>query len=341
MSNEMVIQPGGSKVPSVAVVREMIDAYLASLSPSTLRAYKGDLRYFAEFLKLGDAVDQPAAAAEALIAMGHGNANLKVLQYRNHMAEKGLKNSTICRRLSALRSMVTFSRMCGRIAWSIDIKGPEVEPYRDTKGPSHEAYMTAWRALRERADWAGDPAVRKQAIRDLAMMMVMHDLALRRGSLTTLQLSDVKLDDDPPTITYKAKRRPEPETRDLEGPIIGVLREWLAARGSADGPFFIRLDRDDLESVDGAIINRMVKRSFRRVGVTRRTNAHGLRHLSITRLLEKNNGNITEAMAHSGHRDSRVLMKYFDNMKGAAANALKTLAADYSTDADQNDERTT
>jgi integrase/recombinase XerC len=332
-SREIVIfQPVAAELPATADNRAVLDAFLEGRNENTLVGYRRDLLDFARFLGLGSADNPPAAAVDALLALGHGEANRVALKYVAHLKGRKLAPATICRRLAALRSMVKFGRMIGRVAWSIDVEGPDVQSYRDTRGPGQDGYMSMWNKLRGTANDDPDELERMRAKRDLAMTVLMRDLALRRGSCAALELADVNLDDEPPTIEYAAKRRTDKERKTLPRQVRDILREWLAVRGDEPGPFFVRLDRADngeMQHMDGESINRIVRRAGVRAGLKRRTNAHGLRHQSITRLLEKNKGNIPEAQALSGHLDPRTVMKYLDNLHDMAGKAAQTLADDY------------
>ena len=79
-----------SLVPT-ADTAALLKAFLAGRNARTLRAYRGDLEHFRAFI----AAPTAAAAAEHLIAGGHGNANLLALRYRAHLADGGLPRRSI------------------------------------------------------------------------------------------------------------------------------------------------------------------------------------------------------------------------------------------------------
>jgi integrase/recombinase XerC len=326
-----------SALATVPHHQAVLETWLEGRNQNTVEAYMRDLGDFARFLAPGTKKPDPAAAVEALLALGHGEANRLVFKYVAHMKGRKppLAPATICRRLAALRSMVRVGRMIGRVTWSIDVDSPKVESYRDTRGPEQAGYMGMWKAVRNVADQADDPVDSARAKRDLAMMMLMRDLLLRRGSCASLELADVNLDDEPATIEVLTKGKAQKRLMELPGPVRDVLAEWLEVRGDKPGPVFIRLDPaagtagDEMHPLDGESINRAVRRAGRRAGLKRRTHAHGLRHQGTTRLLEKNNGNIPETMAATGHLKPETVMRYNDNRLNAAGKGFRTLADDY------------
>jgi integrase/recombinase XerC len=321
-------------LPATTHHQAVLEAWLEGRNQNTVEAYMRDLGDFARFLAPESKKPNPAAAVEALLALGHGEANRLVLKYVAHMRGRKppLAPATICRRLAALRSMVKVGRMIGRVSWSLDVESPKVESYRDTRGPEQAGYMGMWKAVRSAADESPKPVDCARAKRDLAMMMLMRDLLLRRGSCAALELADVNLDDEPATVEVLTKGKAQKRVMDLPDPVRDVLAEWLDARGDRPGPVFIRLDPaagDEMQPLDGESINRAVRRAGKRAGLKRRARAHGLRHQGITRLLEKNDGNIPETMALSGHAKPETAMKYNDNRLNAAGKGSRTLADDY------------
>jgi integrase/recombinase XerC len=327
MPNEIVPR---SSSPLAVPSQRVIDAWFKARNPKTLEAYKLDLADFASFTR----APSPAAAVELLLAAGHGAANEMVLDFKDHLMKRGLKSATVARRLSALRSMVKVARMIGRIGWTLDVESPKVETYRDTRGPGQDGFMGMCRSLHRaasRPDHRTGPEIAK---RDLAMMVLMRDLLLRRDSVARLTLADVDLDAEPPTIAACQKGKADKRVFELPDFDVDRLRDWLQVRGNAPGPLFVRLDRaagDDMQMqpMNGESINRAVRRAGSRAGLKRRVRAHGLRHQGITRLLELNNGNIPEAQALSGHAKPETLMKYNDNRQNAAGKSSQALAGDY------------
>jgi len=189
------------------ITREyVIEAFLNGQKESTLTAYRQDIADFADFIGVTD-----REAVETFLASGPGNANLTALNYRSYLLTKGLQPTTINRRLATLRSLTKFARLAGWVVWKLEIPGLKARSYRDTSGPGSSAY----RKMLSRVD---DKDSRK-AIRDRAILRLLHDLALRRGELVALDMADADLSTG--TVQVLGKGRLQKEKLTLSGPHDG------------------------------------------------------------------------------------------------------------------------
>ena len=153
---------------------DLMASFFGSLSPNTLQAYRRDLVDFAAHLGEVNA----EAAARRLLSGGLGDANALVLGYRSSLLAAGQSPSTINRRLSAIRSVVALARMLGLIDWAIEVKNVRADTYRDTRGPQLGGVEALLVAAKRQAG--------TKAQRDVAMVRLMFDLALRRGEVVAL-----------------------------------------------------------------------------------------------------------------------------------------------------------
>jgi integrase/recombinase XerC len=293
---------------ATATAGEVLEAWLAGRNPRTLRAYAFDLSDFARFAKAPSA----EAAVGALFAGGPGLANRRALAYRADLTGRGLASATIARRLSALKSLVKVARLIGRITWTLDVPGPRVQPYRDTTGPGQEGWALIHAEGRQRSR-----AIDK---RNLALIRLLHDRALRRGEAIAMNLADVDLAFEPwGRIAIIGKGKTEPEFLTLNRRTRDALRDWIAVRGPEPGPLFVRLDRaagkGELAPMTGDSVNRMVRRLSRRAGLAREARAHGLRHQGITRALDKTHGDVRKVRTFSRHAKVETVLIYDDARK--------------------------
>jgi integrase len=79
------------------------------------------------------------------------------------------------------RSSVSRGRSFGLISWSLEIDGVKGKAFRDTAGPGVEGVT----ALKRQAAKHASPS---KAARDMAIVRVLFDLALRRGEVAGLEL---------------------------------------------------------------------------------------------------------------------------------------------------------
>ena len=315
--------------PAVASVQDILEAWLAGRNPRTLKAYRFDLADFAR----SSGAPSPAAAVDALLAGSAGLANRVALAYRADLLRRGLAPATVGRRLSALRSLVKLARQLGKVAWTIDVESPKTVPYRDTAGPGRSGWAAIHSRAKERAQGCTRTA---EAKRNLALLRLLHDLALRRGEAVGLDLTDVELDWQGPEGTGRVgiigKGRTEREWITLNDRTRAALADWIAIRGSAPGPLFHRLDNAAGEAeftrLTGDSVNRMVRRAGLLAGLERPVRAHGLRHQSITRALDVTDGDVSKVKRFSRHARYETLARYDDNRTDEAGRIARLLGAD-------------
>jgi integrase/recombinase XerC len=327
MSHDLVpLEPAGPQLPATATVADVLDAWLAGRNPRTLRAYRFDLEDFARSVH----APSPSAAVDALLAGSAGLANRVALAYRADLLKRGLAAATIGRRLSALRSLVKLARQLGRINWTLDVESPRSVPYRDTTGPGREG----WARIHEEAKHRAKGKVRRvEGVRNLALLRLLHDLALRRGEAIGMDLADVDLDSgESGRIRIVGKGKTEGEYLTLNDRTRDALRDWIAERGAEPGPLFIRLDNaagaGPSRPLTGDSVNRMVRRAARDAGITRPVRAHGLRHQGITRALDLTDGDVRKVKKFSRHAKYETLGMYDDNRQDEAGKIARRLGAD-------------
>lgn len=274
----------------------LVAAFLAGRSPRTIAAYREDLATFAGFMGAASAED----AARTLLERSHGEANELALAYRTRLVDAGLAAATVNRRLAALRSLVKLGRVLGMVPWSLEVSNLDAAPYRDTTGPAVDGVRKLLAAAR-----AG-----RHPVRDVCLTRLLFDLALRRAEVCGLELAHVDLEAGRVLVLGKGRRAREPIT--LPAPTAAALATWIAERGTEPGPLFPNHDHASVcRHLTGASLYKVVRKLGESVGVHVRP--HQLRHAAITRVLDRNGGNIRAAARFSRHRDVRVLAVYDDN----------------------------
>jgi integrase/recombinase XerC len=340
MSTELVtIHPEHSRaiLPSVDS-GDIVGAFLAGRKATTLKAYSFDLADFAKYLGAASS----GAAVDLLLSGSAGQANTAVLGYKHNLQARGLATATIGRRLAALRSIVKLARTLGRVTWAIDIEAPRVQARRDVRGPDQEGWKTLWGTAKA----VGDTP---KALRDRALLALLHDLGSRRAGVTALDVADVNLEES--TIAIVGKGDIEPRRHTLPKPTRRAIEEWLAVRGIEPGPLFVRLDPagkrqrmtgDGLPELPGDLAElaigkrqrmtgdglcKVVKTLGTKAGLARQVRPHGLRHCAITSALDLGR-DVRDVRKFSGHVKLDTVLKYDDARHDTAGEIASELAAD-------------
>ncbi len=295
-------------------IEMLVDAFLSGRSERTIRAYRQDLFDFRGFTQEQTLL----AAVGRLLLSGHGEANALVSAYKSALMARGLSASTINRRLAALRSVVKLARTFGIVRWTLEIDNVKAEPYRDTQGPGRNGVQRMMDVLDGRKD--------NLVARDRAIIRLLYDLALRRGEVVSLNLSDLDL--EAATLCVTGKGRMQKTILSLPQPTKAALSAWVLERGNVPGPLFSHFDRAKKGDgrLSGTSLYRIVRKLGEAVGV--KVTPHGLRHTAITeacKMAALKGIDLEEVLDFSRHTDIKVLMVYRDrerDVQGVLANLV-------------------
>lgn len=271
-------------------------AFLRARNEHTLRAYGQDLDVLATFM----GVATRELAAEKLLQLRGGRANELALNFQASLVEKGLSPATINRRMSTLRALAKLGRMLGMISWSIEVENLGTQAYRDTRGPGTVAILKMLDKL---------PATAK-GVRDTLIVRLLHDVALRRGEIVSLDREHWSPERG--ALSVLGKKRLEREWVTIPEVTRRALEAWLEIRGDEPGPMFQALDDKHFgHRLTGSAVYEIIHKLGISVGVV--TRPHGLRHTAITGSLDKNGGNVRASARFSRHKNLDTLTKYDDN----------------------------
>lgn len=309
--------------PRLIGPEDVLAAFLAGRNAHTHRAYDADLRDFARFV----GIDEPRLAVASLVSSDRGDAHAIALAWRVHLEARGLAPATIARKLAALRAVVKLAGQLGQVDWELTLASPRAEGYRDTRGPGDDGYKRVRELAKVEAE-TGDP----KRVRDYALVRLLHDLGLRRGEAVGVDLADVEFDGSTPSrVWIKGKKRVHKEALSLPPATSRALGDWIAARGSFEGPVFVRLDRaagGAPSRLTGRAVALIVNQFGERAGLPRRLAPHGLRHQAITSALDKTGGDVRKVQRFSRHADLKTLVVYDDKRRDGAGDVSRLLADD-------------
>ena len=287
----------------------LLEAFFAGRNPRTLAAYRADLEDF----RAHTGAANIGEAAGQLLSASHGEANAAALAYKANLVDRGLQAATINRRLAALRSLVKLANTLGLVPWTLAVENVKSQAYRDTRGPGRDGFAAILEAAQAKR---GD-----KALRDVALLHLLHDIGLRRGEAVRLDVSDLAGD----RISVLGKGRSQKQPMTLPEPTKAALDAWLEVRGSEDGPLFLNFDRARKgKRLTGSAVYYIVSELGLKAGLTVRP--HGLRHLAITSALDLTNGDVRAVQKFSRHKDMRVLNLYDDNRQDLAGDVARLVA---------------
>lgn len=298
-----------------AIQADLLRDFFSGMNPKTVRAYTQGLEDFRAFIGAEDLND----AALKLFGNGQGAANGIVLKYKADLISRKFSPSTINQRLAALRSLSKMARILGYIPWAVEIRNVQAETYRDTRGPGRDA----WQKLLIAATEQRGP----KAARDVALLRMLHDLALRRAELAGIDWEDVDL--ERAAVSVLRKGRNQKTILTMPGPTVEALRSWMNTRDKKSGPLFVNFDHAGKgERLTGGGVYEIVRSIGAKVGIN--TRPHGLRHLAITEACKaavENGIGLEEVRDFSGHKSVSVLIRYRDaerNVQGKLAAMVAT-----------------
>jgi len=296
-------------------IEMLVKAFLSQRKDNTYKAYSSDLQSFADWA----GGNEPDDAARILLGRSHGEANALVLEYQTYMYnQRHLAPASINRRVAALRALVKLANMLGVVSWSLTIPDMRREAYQDTRGPSSADF----KKMLEAAAGASKP---EKAARDVAILRMLRDLALRQAELRALTMEDLDLREG--RVTVLGKGRFQKVALTLPKPTLEALEVWLEHRGDAPGPIFHRLDRGSKgskEPLTSKSMGRLISGLGEQVGI--RVRPHGLRHSGITRALDVTGGDMRAAQLYARLSDPKILTIYDDNRRDIAGGVADLVA---------------
>ncbi len=288
-------------------------------SLNTRRAYEKDLRYF--FLAAYGQKPTEAVIAQFL-QLNRFEAIAIALRYKSDLIAKGLKESTINRRLSALKSLVNFAAKLGKCNWNLDdVQTEAVQTYRDTTGLKPEGIRTMLLSIKR------DTTKGK---RDFAILRLLWDNALRRNEVVSANIGDFDYEMRSLQILGKGHGS-QKSPISLNTGTANSIQDWLSCieTKNTDQPLFHALDRAHHgHRLTGTAIYQIVDRIGRDSKTSKHMSPHRIRHSAITAALDATNGNVRKVQKLSRHKKLDTLMLYDDNrtnMQGEVSSLLGDL----------------
>jgi integrase/recombinase XerC len=288
---------------------DLMSALLADKrSINTKKAYEKDLKYF--FLAAYDRLPSQEVVGQFL-RLERFDAIALVLKYKSSLIARNLKEATVNRRLSAIKSLVNYAGKLGQCQWNLDeIQGETVQTYRDTTGLKVNG-IKAMLEIPNRATLVGK--------RDYAILRLLWDNALRRNEIASANIGD--FDPDMRSLKILGKGRGSQRTSiNLSQATTSAIKAWLEEVESQDPerPLFWALDKANYgHRLSGTSIYELVNKVAKQAGIAKQMSPHRIRHSAITAALDATNGNVRKVQKLSRHKKLDTLMLYDDNRTNA------------------------
>lgn len=316
------MRPTAASTACADPLDRLLAAFFAGRSPHTVDAYTRDLEDFCAFLRrytltqdrnpIGSASrDAMTSALRWYFEQTSGHANEIALNYRNDLMTLRKATATTARHLSVVKSLAKYARMTGLITWAVEIPVPRIERTRDTRGPALETIQNMLTSA------AAQPA--PTGPRDVALLRLAYDLALRIGELARLDVSDVEAKTGGLWIFGKGRKAKELVT--MPQTSREAVRAWLTVRGTKPGPLFLSLSPANWH---GRLVTRGIYRIIRDLGAAAgfHVRPHGIRHTAITQAIDaaaKQGLSIDVVRHFSRHRNISTLLIYRDELENKQA----------------------
>ncbi len=272
-------------------------------SPNTRRTYAKSLKDF--FLTMASQEPTPGVIG-AFLNLNRFEAIAIVLRYRAGLLEKGLSPATINVRLAAVKSLVNYARKVGKCLYTLeDVEGLRVQTYRDTSGVKPEGF-------RQITEQINPDSLKGK--RDLAILRLLWDNALRRAEVCALNREDYVPTDSQLWIKGKGKLSKDPIR--LSRKAMALINDWLQAIGPhpRTSPLFCTLDRATHgHRLSGNALYSIVRGAAETAGIHKIISPHRIRHSAITAALDATNGDTRKVQKLSRHSNLNTLMLYDDN----------------------------
>lgn len=169
-----------------------------------------------------------------------------------------------------------------------------------------------------------------KGLRDYALLSVMVTTGLRTISIIRADIEDIRAIGDDIALYYQGKGHEEKaDYVKLAEPVEEAIREYLKARGTADGkePLFSSIaNRNNGGRMTTRSISRICKENLIAVGLeSDRLTAHSMRHTAATLNL-LNGATVEETQQLLGHQNINTTLIYSHALDRAKNNSEKRIA---------------
>ncbi len=260
-------------------------------SPHTVKAYEADLQVFSAFCR-----QEYELAAIEDVAYGI------IRSWIIRLAEEGLSNRSINRKIASLKAYYKFLQKIGELQVNPLAKHRALQTETKVEIPFSDEEMDLerlWAVMPDASDFEG--------IRDRLIVEFLYATGMRRAELIGLRLQD--LDIASGTVKVLGKRNKE-RVVPLAAVNSELLDSYLAARsalleGRREEHFFLTSAGN---KVYESLVYRIINRYFSKVSSKLKKSPHILRHTFATHLLNRGAdlNSVKELLGHSSLASTQV-----------------------------------
>jgi site-specific recombinase XerD len=162
-------------------------------------------------------------------------------------------------------------------------------------------------------------------VRNRAILTMMYRTGARTAELHHMHLNDIRWLDDGRMIVRIAVPKgysggAMPREIGIDKKATQNIMEWLAVRGSGDGPLFITRNGTGVSPV---YLRQLLPRLARRAGIQRRVHPHAMRH-SFAQDMERDGVSMMDIMGALGHQSLVTTQKYLQRVGVRAEEVVYT-----------------
>ena len=288
-------------LPAIEILRAIPEEQVwleGQQSEQTRRAYRADVVHFMRTLGITETDELRQVDRRAVVA------------WRRSMEAEGAKPRTVRRRLSALSSL--FSHL-------VDKHVVSVNPVREIKRPRvnrRQGTTAAFSAAQARKLLDAPDPETLQGLRDRAILSVGLQAGPRRSEIASLRVRDFHVNAGFDSLHF-IRKGGEDHSMAIHPQTAQRIRDYLEAAGHGDdrnGPLFraVRqtwLRKDDRAPLDPDMIDRILRKYAKKIGLKRGFSAHSMRATFITTTLE-NGASLEEVQRAAGHADASTTKLY-------------------------------
>jgi len=287
-----IVKAKAAAIEQVVDAKSVIDEWLSEhRSENTRKAYARDL---ADFCRTVYRTDDYRKALSRFLSLSEIEAGLVLTKFKALLRERGLKASSINRKLSALRALIDHARRRGLVTWRITdlVKGERERTDRKEQirmrlpAASVEGLLDALNKL-----FSVIPRKGVRALRDRCIVALMALHGLRRVEIVRLSLADLNESDGIISLRVWGKGN-KFRVITLRKDTSELLRRYLSALKRAgiepvpDAfgiPLFVSLRKRKGQRLNWRQVNNIADNALQRAGLKRQDiSCHALRHIFAT-----------------------------------------------------------